>query len=346
MDPRRPPRPRTRDGFEIALICALTLEADAVISLFDHHWDEEDPNFYGKARGDPNAYSIGVIGHHNVVLAHLPGMGKVAAGSIAAFCRMSFPNIRLALVVGVCGGAPFYGQRQIFLGDVVISDGVVQYDFGRRFPDRFQIKDTLSDSLGRPNLEIRSLLSKLKTARQVEKLENAIQACLDPDVHHSIKYSGRSADQLFPADYRHKHQDPSICTQCASYRKRTDPVCDTAASLGCEELGCETNKHLSRHLRHEDEEQLPRPAIHFGRVASGDTVIKSGEDRDDLTREQHAIAFEMESAGVWDVFPCVVIKGVCDYADNHKNKDWQEYAATSAAACSKAFLGYWASTVQ
>jgi nucleoside phosphorylase len=49
----------------------------------------------------------------------------------------------------------------------------------------------------------------------------------------------------------------------------------------------------------------------------------------------------MESAGVWDIFPCVVIKGACDYADSHKAKAWQRYAAATAAACMKAFLGYW-----
>jgi nucleoside phosphorylase len=50
------------------------------------------------------------------------------------------------------------------------------------------------------------------------------------------------------------------------------------------------------------------------------------------------IAFEMESAGAWDYLPTIVIKSVCDYADSHKNKEWQEYAAATAAACTKAFL--------
>ncbi|KAL2128280.1 hypothetical protein VTI74DRAFT_9392 [Chaetomium olivicolor] len=49
----------------------------------------------------------------------------------------------------------------------------------------------------------------------------------------------------------------------------------------------------------------------------------------------------MEGAGVWDIFPCVVIKGACDYADSHKTKAWQRYAAATAAACMKAFLGHW-----
>lgn len=50
-------RPRTRDGFEIALICALRIESDAVVALFDEFWQEDE--IYGKAPGDPNAYTSG-----------------------------------------------------------------------------------------------------------------------------------------------------------------------------------------------------------------------------------------------------------------------------------------------
>ena len=86
----RPSRPTSRHGFEIAVICALTLEADAVEALFDIHWDENGPTF-DKARGDPNAYTTGAIGRHNVVLAHMPGMGKASAAVVASNCRTSFP---------------------------------------------------------------------------------------------------------------------------------------------------------------------------------------------------------------------------------------------------------------
>ncbi|KEY74083.1 hypothetical protein S7711_10326 [Stachybotrys chartarum IBT 7711] len=71
--------------------------------------------------------------------------------------------------------------------------------------------------------------------------------------------------------------------------------------------------------------------------------MKSGEERDDVAKRDGVIGFEMESAGIWDVFPCIVIKGVCDYADSHKIKLWQRYAAATAAACTKAFLEYWVS---
>ncbi|KAF5624767.1 hypothetical protein F25303_11482 [Fusarium sp. NRRL 25303] len=143
-----PVRPRSRDEFKVALICALPLEANSVLSLFDHHWDEDDGSpRIGKARGDPNSYSIGIMSGHHVVLAHPPGIGTIAAGTIAAFCKLSFTSIRLALVVGICGGAPMNNGIQIHLGDVIISTGIVSYDFGRRFPDGFEMKDTLSEQL-------------------------------------------------------------------------------------------------------------------------------------------------------------------------------------------------------
>src|ERR1700722_9975460 len=119
-----PSQPRDRTHFEIAIICALPLEASAVSALFDRRWDDQR---YGKAPRDSNAYSTGVIGHHNVILVHMPNMGKVAAATAAACLRSSFPEIQLALVVGICGGAPFGNRpsKDIFLGDVIISEGLV-----------------------------------------------------------------------------------------------------------------------------------------------------------------------------------------------------------------------------
>jgi nucleoside phosphorylase len=69
--------------------------------------------------------------------------------------------------------------------------------------------------------------------------------------------------------------------------------------------------------------------------------MKSGQSRDRMAQADGIIAFEMEGVGVWDYFPSIVIKGVCDYADSHKKKGWQRYAAATAAACTKAFLVEW-----
>lgn len=123
----RPPRPASRNDFHVAILCALPLEADAVEAVFDLHWDDGVLSF-GKTPGDPNAYSTGVIGRHNVVLAHMPGMGVANAASVASACKTSFPNIRLGLVVGICGVVPGDDGDERVLGDIIISDGVVQYD--------------------------------------------------------------------------------------------------------------------------------------------------------------------------------------------------------------------------
>ncbi|RYP67309.1 hypothetical protein DL771_007327 [Monosporascus sp. 5C6A] len=312
-----PRRPATRFDFAIAVICALPLEADAVDALFDYHWDDDGPP-YDKAPGDPNAYSTGAVGRHNVVLAHMPGMGKANAAAVAVNCRTSFPNIKLAVVVGICGVAPFGPDGdEIVLGDIIISDGVIQYDLGRQLPDCFVRKDTLLDSLGRPNAEIRALLAKLKGVRGRKMLRDKIADYLDAlgsESELAAQYPGIAHDRLFEATYRH-----------------------VSEGMLCEECGC-NGRLVSRRRLAQDS---PRPAVHFSLIASGDTVMKSGVQRDAIARQEGIVGFEMEGAGVWDIFPCVVIKGACDYADSHKTKAWQRYAAAAAAACMKAFLDHW-----
>lgn len=128
------------------------------------------------------------------------------------------------------------------------------------------------------------------------------------------EYPGVVYDRLFKAEYRHVTDGKS-----------------------CDECGCAGPLVSRRRL----EQGGPMTTVHFGLIASGDTVMKSGEERDAIARQENIVGFEMEGAGVWDSFPCVVIKGACDYADSHKTKTWQQYAAATAAACMKAFLDHW-----
>jgi hypothetical protein len=61
--------------------------------------------------------------------------------------------------------------------------------------------------------------------------------------------------------------------------------------------------------------------------------------RDKLAAEKNVLCFEMEAAGPMNHFACLVIRGICDYSDSHKNKEWQGYAAMAAAAYAKDLLG-------
>jgi nucleoside phosphorylase len=339
-------RPHGREDFQIAIICALPLECDAVSLLFDQFWDEDES--YGRARGDTNTYTNGRMGQFDVVLALLPNVGTVAAAGAAASFRSSYPNLQLAFLVGICSGVPISGENEIHLGDVVISNSAIQYDLGKQYNQRFVIRDTVDDSLGRPNKNIRSLVASFKTERIREQLQQ--KACLymrglqdaaaKKRRRQSYKYPGIDNDKLFIATYQHKHRGSQTCNFCSG---QTDGFCEQAAKMSCAELGCDETKLVVR-TDLEMRGSAGDPEIFVGRIASGNSVMKSGEHRDKIAQEQGVIALEMEGAGLWDEIPCIIIKGVSDYADSHRNDLWQRYAAATAASVLKAVLGRYTMT--
>lgn len=348
--------PPDRDHFSVAIICAIATEYNAVCHIFDEFWDEEGDQF-GRAAGDLNTYTTGRIGKHNVVLALLPQMGKSNAAAAAAGFRSSYNNIELVLLVGVCGGVPRVGgciDDEILLGDVIIGKAVVQHDFGRKYPSGFVRKASFEENLSKAPKNIQGLLNTFETDRGLGLLERQTARFLlqmqntgkgrNRRPLGKYRYPGTAKDRLFRSDYRHKHRGSRapLCTICSS---SDDAVCEEALSATCEELECEESSCIVRERLQEKEdieqnsqEEAQKPAIHIGAVASGDTVLKSGEDRDRMAKKEGVIAFEMEGAGIWEEIPCIIVKGVCDYADAHKNKRWQDFAAATAAAAAKALL--------
>jgi nucleoside phosphorylase len=125
-----------------------------------------------------------------------------------------------------------------------------------------------------------------------------------------FEYPGRQFDRLFDAAYEH-----------------------SGTMQTCEERNCDTNQVKCRPAR---PNTLPR--IFKGTIASGNQVMKHGHTRDRLARDNDILCFEMEAAGLMDRFPCLVVRGISDYADSHKNDRWQDYAAAVAAAFTKALL--------
>ncbi|KAL7946793.1 hypothetical protein V8C42DRAFT_352307 [Trichoderma barbatum] len=348
--------PSDRDHFDVAIICAIPTEYNAICQIFDEFWDE-DGDCYGRAAGDLNTYTTGRVGKHNVVLALLPQMGKSNAAAAAASFRSSYNSIELALLVGVCGGVPRVGgcaEDEILLGDVVISKAVVQYDFGRKYPNGFMRKNSFEDNLSKAAKNIQGLLNTFETdrglgllqsqtAQFLTQLQNSGQSKIRR-TFNKYKYPGTVNDRLFRSDYRHKHHGSGahLCTTCNS---DSEVVCEEALNETCEALGCEESYLVDRERLQEKKElelsspgEAQEPAIHIGAVASGDTVLKSGEDRDSIATKEGVIAFEMEGAGIWGEIPCIIVKGVCDYADSHKHKKWQDFAAATAAAAAKALL--------
>ncbi|KAK0368490.1 g-protein beta wd-40 repeats containing [Colletotrichum limetticola] len=278
--------------------------------------DQIHPDLSQQDTADHNNYILGQIQGHNVVIACLPAGidGTTTAATIAKDLLRTFKSIRFGLLVGVGGGAPSL-INDIRLGDIVVSQptrtsgGVIQYDRGKTGQDgEFERTGSLNSppqvlltALGRLQAEHMTEDSKIPQylSELVQKIPKRMKA--------KFSYQGSSNDCLFKAEYDHIDQD-STCDQC------------------------DDRQTVPRHARDDTE-----PLIHYGTIASGNQVIKHGKTRDQLARGLGALCFEMEAAGLQD-FPCLVIRGICDYSDSHKNKLWQEYAAATAAAFAKELL--------
>lgn len=188
-------------------------------------------------------------------------------------------------------------------------------------------------------VDIRSFTAILGTNRGSDRLEkrascllNVIQRTSEERVSRRRKtatyaYPGSSNDKLFEANYRHKHHISPKCA-CSNSHQDKGLVCEASRKLSCDQLGCDHARLVPR-IRLKEKQQLEKngnikdaqaPSVFIGQVGSADTVLKSGIDRDRLAREHDILAFESEGSGIWEEFPCVIVKGVCDYADSHNSK--------------------------
>lgn len=291
--------------YTVGWICALPIElAAAQVMLDEEHLPHHDI--------DSNRYTLGRIGSHNVVLAHLPagqmGIGPAAFNAGQAISK--FKSIRFGLMVGIGGGVPS-AEADVRLGDIVVSQpskqhgGVVQYDFGKTGREG---QMTRTGSLDSPPPVLLETVTKLRANHYLDRgslvahLSNFDQL---PPFHREKA----GPDVLFEAAY--DHNGGATCEQCGKERV------------------------IHRTTRRAGEEVT----VHYGTIASGNQVMKDGATRDRLSSELGGVlCFEMEAAGLMNNFPCLVVRGICDYADSHKNKAWQPYAAATAAAYAKAIL--------
>ncbi|KAJ0162771.1 Ankyrin-1, partial [Colletotrichum tanaceti] len=302
-------QPLSHDAYTVGWVCALPLEMAAAKAMLDDKNQSlaMNPN-------DSNVYTFGRIGAHNVVIACLPSgqYGTNSAAVVANNMRWSFPSIHIGLMVGIGGGVP--NKVDIRLGDVVVSNptgdssGVVQYDFGKAVNEgRFERIGTLN----KPPQSILTAVSELRAIHEIRPNQiPAILAHMEMRNPYMSKYLYKSMDEdrLFEAFYEHASGDT------------------------CED--CDMSKAAERKPRPEPHV----PKIHYGIIASGNQVMKNGKTRDRLAKDLGLICFEMEAAGLMDNFPCLVVRGICDYSDSHKAKRWQRYAAATAAAYAKELL--------
>jgi nucleoside phosphorylase len=104
--------------FQVGWICPLEVEQIAAMEMLD-----EEHETLPQLNGDTNIYSLGSINKHNVVIAGLPRAGNCPAATVVTQMRMTFPNLKYGLLMGVGGGVPTKTEHgMIRLGHVVVSE--------------------------------------------------------------------------------------------------------------------------------------------------------------------------------------------------------------------------------
>ncbi|KAF3075556.1 Ankyrin repeat domain-containing protein 50 [Trichoderma lentiforme] len=305
------------DEYTIGWICAIKVEYVAAQELLDE--EHEGPEPENLSPQDNNNYALGSIGMHNVVIATLPlgEYGTASAATVARDMMHSFQNVRIGLMVGIGGGAPSE-HHDIRLGDIVVSSpkdgnsGLLQYDFGKNIQDQ---EFLATGFLNQPPVALRTALAALQAQyeRKGHRIEETVNDVLEKNMRLRRQYKrpDQSSDRLYQPGVVHPN-----------------------TKEGCT-LACNPSGLISRPERAEDEDN---PAIHYGLIASANQLMKNALLRDKLAAEKDVLCFEMEAAGLMNHFPCLIIRGICDYSDSHKNKVWQGYAAMVAAAFAKDLL--------
>jgi nucleoside phosphorylase len=301
------------EDYTVGWIAVLPIEAEAALGMLDHEHD----GHFESIRGDDYIYIGGDINGHNVVIATWPAGQNYGVGSAAALVnqlKSRFPNIWFALLVGVAAGLPNLSskeldkKRDIRLGDVLVcvpgqaSVGIVQYDLGRDTEDGFLLNGRHAEA---PAI-VRSAISNIQLRKK-----------------KPFKSGNTFSEYL--AAFQEKVED--IKFSCPSQQE--DQLFESVI---------EQDKLVQKTVERPARDELERTRVWYGNIGSGNSLMRNPQRRDELRDKHDLIGLEMEAAGVMNILPTGVIRGVCDYGDGQKNKIWQPYAAAVAAVYAKGIL--------
>ncbi|THW78366.1 ankyrin repeat protein, partial [Aureobasidium pullulans] len=278
---------------------------------------------------DHNVYSLGGIHGHNVVVVRPPTAGNCSAATVVAQTRNTFPKLRFGLLVGIGGGVPVNTDAgPIRLGHIVVSQpsgqhsGAVQYDHGKAEAGQF----VRTGFLAPPPTVLLSAANALEDDPRQGAGDPLIQNLrrIDTSKGDFKKFKRPSLDQdkLYEPEYVHLNKDQS-CKRCGCDASR---LVDRNAQDSDDGSDSEADDE-SAHEGGDD-----RLIVHRGTIASGEKVMRDAMQRDALAQDDKILCFEMEAAGALNDFPCLVVRGISDYSDSHKNDKWHGYAAAVAAA--------------
>ncbi|CZR68764.1 uncharacterized protein PAC_18663 [Phialocephala subalpina] len=286
------------ETYTVGWICAIPTELIAAKAMCD----EVHGPLKAQPKHDENNYHLGRIGEHNVVIACLPRIGTVDAAVAGKSMQSTFQNLRFGLMVGVGGGIPS-DENDIRLGDIAVSLPSEQAGGVIQY-DMGKDEDGGFCRTGSLNSPPNLLLAAIQTLRAERALgreiTDVVNGAFVEEDDEEWRFPANEPDVLFEDGYDH---------------------------------GITGGRERVRSAR-----KSTNPKFFYGNIGSGNSVIKNAEERRRLAADGKLICFEMEAAGLMNFFKCIVIRGICDYADKHKHKKWQPYAASVAAAYAKKLL--------
>jgi nucleoside phosphorylase len=294
--------------YTVAWIAPLEIEARAALHLLDNCHRGQFP----WSPGYNYLFHAGDINGHNVIIATFPSGSVYGTGAAAALSGQiitKFPNLRFGLLVGVAAGLPNFSRippLDIRLGDVLVglsegeSAGIFAHGLGKETKDGFEPLRH-GHALATTGMIVMSAISQIKiqSPNETKMFLPFYESIKGKEhAHGTFLDPGQDQDNLYEVD-----QDGIV-----------------------------------RLVKRERRPDSKRVRVWYGLIASGDKLMKNTEKRNELRDKYNVIGLEMEAAGTMNQIPVGVIRGVCDYGDEHKNKGWQPYAAAMAAAYAKAVL--------
>lgn len=250
---------------------------------------------------DSNLYSVGTYvqgTERRTVVVAMAGMGKANAASVTTNALRSFPNIDHIVMVGIAGGCPNPAKT-----DEHVRVGDIVFSSNAGIIEYDFVKETKGGRETRTS-------HQLPSARLLQ-----------------------AANQLVTRELMNERPWESI-------------LANATVKLGDNFARPSPSKDLlhvdGKPVEHPDT-RSGLPKVHGGAIGTADTLLKYDVTRDDLRDRFKVRAVEMEASGLhnaaWllgkDIF---VVRGICDYCDEHKNDDWQNYAALAAAAYTRALV--------
>ncbi|KAK6495223.1 hypothetical protein TWF481_003249 [Arthrobotrys musiformis] len=320
------------NDYTIGWICALSMYRTAAWLILEEIHPKlglrDNPN-PAAPLSDTDTYTLGRIGVHNIVVACPPDGNPSGLSTIAQSMLSTFTSINLILAIGVGEGVPSerddirrgdvvvsWSPESIRLGDVIVSLTVDSQERVITWDGSEYINWERNEFQHLPTRVIEGLnwIRNLHIdgyGKTLEYIEEGL-AQARPEHIRAFFLRPKAADFLYSANYSHASAQDT-CENCDS----------SMAIVRAERVGENT-------------------MVHFGATAISNTVIKDGVFRDKASKKLgHVLCFDIEGADLNDInfkVPFIFIRGIWGYADSHKDKIWQPYAALAAAGFAKELL--------